>query len=121
MVREWADYDKATVVNLLHGVDFPYMDLMTDVKDFAETAAIVRELDVVVTVDTALAHLAGAMGKPTILLVSTETDWRWQKSWYPSMIVAKQKTLGDWEELMGRVADMVSNLRLTTSHLPLTI
>jgi len=117
MVREWPDYETATTVNLLHGVDFPYVDLMTNVKDFAETAALIRELDIIVSVDTALAHLAGAMGKPTILLVSTETDWRWQRSWYPSMVVAKQKTPGDWEELMVRVADTVSALQLTTSDL----
>lgn len=110
MVREWHNFEQATTINLLYGVDFPWHDLMVGVKDFSETAAIVRELDVIVTVDTALAHLAGAMGTPTILLVSAETDWRWQRSWYPSMIIEKQKTVGDWEELMGRVANRIDNI-----------
>jgi tetratricopeptide (TPR) repeat protein len=103
MIRDWPDFENSNIINLMHGVDFPYTDLMFGVKTFAETAKIIDALDLVVSVDTAVAHLAGAMNKPTILLVSTDADWRWQKSWYPSVQVMQQKSLGDWEELMSRV------------------
>ena len=69
--------------------------------DFCETAALIAQLDLVLTVDTAVAHLAAALGKPTWLLLSAQADWRWMEQrddspWYPSMRLFRQATAGDW-------------------------
>lgn len=74
----------------------------TGAADFAETAALLDQLDLVISVDTAVAHLAGAMGKPCWVLVpAVETDWRWMTSrsdtpWYPSMRLYRQAAGEDW-------------------------
>jgi ADP-heptose:LPS heptosyltransferase len=66
-------------------------------------------MDLVITVDTALAHLAGALGVPTLVLLPFTPDWRWMlgrddSPWYPSMRLCRQAAPGDWEELIRRVA-----------------
>ena len=66
-------------------------------------------MDRVVTVDTAVAHLAGALGKPTCLLLPFAADWRWlldrnDTPWYPKTQLFRQQTPGDWPELIDRVA-----------------
>lgn len=78
-------------------------DLASDIADFSDTAAIVANLDLVVSVDTAVAHLAGALGKPCwILLPDYKTDWRWldgrsDSPWYPGVVrLFRQKHMGDW-------------------------
>jgi tetratricopeptide (TPR) repeat protein len=86
----------------------PIADFRTLLTDFAETAALVSELDVMVTVDTSLAHLAGAMGKPVWLLLSAVSDWRWLENrsdspWYPSVRLFRQKKLGDWAPVFAEV------------------
>jgi len=81
----------------------------TGAQDFADTAAIVAGLDLVVTVDTSVAHLAGAMGKPVwILIPSLMTDWRWMEGrtdspWYPTARLYRQARPGDWSEVLDRV------------------
>jgi hypothetical protein len=69
--------------------------------DFAATASVIAGLDAVVTVDTAIAHLAGAMGRPTILLLHHAAEWRWlmqrdDSPWYPTLHLARQPTPEDW-------------------------
>jgi len=69
--------------------------------DFGDTAALIAQLDLVLTVDTAVAHLAAAMGKPTWLLLSAHADWRWlerrnDSPWYPAMRLFRQEMAGDW-------------------------
>jgi Flp pilus assembly protein TadD len=75
---------------------------------FMDTAAIVQNLDAVVTSDTAIAHLAGALGKQVHLLLGKVPDWRWltlgdSTPWYPSMRLYRQQSFGDWQEPTGRI------------------
>jgi tetratricopeptide (TPR) repeat protein len=77
------------------------IDFTRDLIDFAETAALIANLDLVITVDTAAAHLAGALGKPVYLLLPFVPDWRWlldraDSPWYPSMRIFRQPEIGDW-------------------------
>ncbi|HEY8618412.1 hypothetical protein [Phenylobacterium sp.] len=81
----------------------------TGVADMADTAAIIDGLDLVISIDTSIAHLAGAMGKPTwTLLPRLKTDWRWLRGrtdspWYPTMRLYRQQTAGEWAPLVDRV------------------
>jgi len=77
--------------------------------DFADTTALISELDLVITVDTAIAHLAGALGRPFWLLLPTLPDWRWMlerddSPWYPSARLFRQTTAFDWDSVIGKVA-----------------
>ncbi len=79
------------------------------VKDFADTAALIDALDLVVSIDTAVAHLAGAMLKPTQVALCYESDWRWfagrcDSPWYPSMALHRQAKWGDWSGAMESIA-----------------
>ena len=84
------------------------IDLSPGLADFARTAAHLAHVDLLVTVDTAIAHLAGAMGKPVWLLVPLIPDWRWQLGredtpWYPSMRLFRQTGRGDWGPVVERI------------------
>jgi hypothetical protein len=84
-------------------------DLADGFEDFAETAAALMALDLVVTVDTAVAHLAGALGRPVWILVSKVPDWRWGETgstslWYPSARVFRQTAAGVWDDVIAEVA-----------------
>ena len=86
----------------------PLIDLMGEMHDFADTAALVANLDLVVSVDTAVAHLAAAMGKPVWLLNRSDSCWRWIRGrldtpWYPTMRVYQQATAGDWNAVLAEV------------------
>lgn len=91
-------------------------DLTDPVGDFADTAAVVEQLDLVITVDTALAHLAGAMGKACwVLLPAIEVDWRWMTGrtdspWYPSIRLFRQTTPGDWAPVIQQVTSALARL-----------
>jgi hypothetical protein len=79
---------------------------------FMDTAAVMKNLDLVVTSDTAIPHLAGALGVPVWLLLPHPPDWRWGLSgdyypWYPTMRVFRQRTSGDWEGLFQKVRDAI--------------
>lgn len=74
----------------------------------AETAALVATLDLVITTDTCIAHLAGAMGKPVWILLPHLSDWRWMQQiettpWYPTARLFRQRTPGDWAEVQERI------------------
>jgi tetratricopeptide (TPR) repeat protein len=80
---------------------FPLTDWTADLSDWSETAALVSQLDLVISVDTAPAHLAGALGKPVWLLLPPVLYWRWMRDrndspWYPTMRIFRQKHRGDW-------------------------
>ena len=75
---------------------------------FLDTAALMQSLDLVITCDTSVAHLAGALGRPVWLLLCTTPNWRWMlgredSPWYPSMRIFRQCTDGDWDEVVQRV------------------
>ena len=83
-------------------------DLGSAVRDFADTAAIIAELDLVVSVDTAVAHLAGALGKRVCLLLPEFCDWRWlsgrsDSPWYPTMQLYRQDRAGEWRSVLARL------------------
>lgn len=84
------------------------IDLMDECRDFADTAALIANLDLVVSVDTAVAHLAGALGKPVLLLVRSACCWRWLRDredspWYPTLRLFRQPRPGDWESAIAGV------------------
>jgi tetratricopeptide (TPR) repeat protein len=84
------------------------IDLQDEQKDFADTAAIVANLDLVISIDTSVAHLAGAMGKPVWILLNNSPDWRWlldreDSAWYPTARLFRQSALGNWQEVITRV------------------
>lgn len=85
------------------------LDWTDQITDFADTAALVENLDLVITVDTAVAHLAGAMGKPAWVLLPFSPDWRWMLNrsdspWYPTIRLFRQPRAGDWATVMRDVA-----------------
>ena len=84
------------------------LDLADRWKDFADTAALMTNLDLVITVDTAVAHLAGALGIPVWVALPLVPDWRWllereDSPWYPSMRLFRQRAWGDWEGVFERL------------------
>jgi Tfp pilus assembly protein PilF len=86
-----------------------------ELTDFAETAALIETLDLVLSVDTAVAHLAGALGKPCWLLLRAAGEWRWQRErsdcpWYPSLTIYRQSAPGDWDGVIARVAAALSKM-----------
>ncbi len=84
------------------------LDLTDELEDFADTAALLSNLDLVITVDTAVAHLAGAMGIPVWVALPIVPDWRWllerqDSPWYPTMRLFRQTAWGDWAGVFERL------------------
>jgi ADP-heptose:LPS heptosyltransferase len=84
------------------------VDLTADLTDFTETAALIACLDLVITVDTSVAHLAGALGRPTWILLPWTPDYRWlldrtDSPWYPSVRLFRQTDTRDYEIVLDRV------------------
>ncbi len=78
------------------------------ISDYADTAALIMALDLVISVDTSVAHLAGALGHPIWMLNRADTDWRWlldraDSPWYPTMKIFRQPTPGDWTTVIENV------------------
>lgn len=86
------------------------LDLSTELIDMATTAAVMANLDLVITSDTSIVHLAGALGRPTWLLLHHASDWRWltgrsDSPWYPSISLFRQEAPGDWRAPVQRIAE----------------
>lgn len=90
-------------------------DCTKNINDFSDTAYILKQLDMLITVDTSIAHLAGAMNIPCWLLVPYAPDWRWKldddkTSWYPSLKLYRQQKYGDWDDVVTRVKTDLESL-----------
>jgi tetratricopeptide (TPR) repeat protein len=106
---EWFSLQKGAARDQLSqpGCALKPHDLTDDIHDFADTAALIEQLDLVITVDTSVAHLAGALGKPVWVFLPANYDWRWMldrddSPWYPGVRLFKQTTLGDWTDPVAR-------------------
>jgi ADP-heptose:LPS heptosyltransferase len=85
------------------------LDASGELGDFADTAALIAPLDLAIAVDTSVAHLAGALGKPTWLMLPFAPDFRWllkreDSPWYPNMRLFRQQRPGDWHGVIARVS-----------------
>jgi hypothetical protein len=101
-----SELEQATIE---HAPGLSIINLTARLSDFAETAALVEHLDLVISVDTATAHLAGALGKPVWILVCANACWRWLQDrsdspWYPTARLYRQRNAGDWVEVIHRVS-----------------
>jgi hypothetical protein len=92
-------------------IETPELDAGPDA--FVDTAAVMQNLDLIVTSDTSIAHLAGALGRPVWVALQHVPDWRWQLGrddcpWYPSMRLFRQPRHGDWEGVFTRIAEALA-------------
>ncbi len=90
------------------------MSMGVQLQDYSDTAALVELMDIIVTVDTSMAHLAGAMGKPVSILLPYNPDWRWllnrsDSPWYPSATLYRQEKPGDWDSVFEKLRLELSN------------
>jgi hypothetical protein len=87
----------------------PLVNIGAEIGDYEDTMAILDSLDLLVTVDTSVGHVAGAMGRPAIILLARAPDWRWlldrtDTPWYPSVTLVRQATTGVWSDVMAKAA-----------------
>jgi hypothetical protein len=114
---------RADFLNLVrHAAIDPGHDLVETPEGFVETAALINDLDLVISCDTSIAHLAGAMGKPVWLVLPFVPEWRWlmgreDSPWYPTMRVFRQARRHDWPELFGRVREHLAEAARDRSRL----
>jgi tetratricopeptide (TPR) repeat protein len=95
------------------GADRGVLDYMDHCRDLMDTAGLITQLDLVISVDTSVAHLAGALGKPVWLLNRFESEWRWMleredSPWYPTMKIFRQTRRGDWDAVIARVVSALA-------------
>jgi tetratricopeptide (TPR) repeat protein len=95
-------------------VPLEVLNWTSELMDFADTAALIASLDLVVTIDTAVAHLAGALGKPTWVLLKSDPDWRWMLNradspWYPTMRLFREPRVGDWDTPMNQIVEALKS------------
>lgn len=110
-IRELPNIPDTTFINLHHGDParrFGLPDLTPWLTDYAETAALLETLDLVISVDTSIAHLAGALGKPVWILLPHAPDWRWllgrtDSPWYRSACLFRQPQPGDWASVLAQI------------------
>jgi Glycosyltransferase family 9 (heptosyltransferase) len=91
----------------------PLINLGPEIGDWGDTMAILESLDLIVTVDTAVAHLAGAMGKPVWIMLPYAADWRWLRErsdspWYPTARLFRQSASRDWTPVIAAIRDEIA-------------
>jgi len=105
----WVSLQKGEATAAVLPSELNVLDLAPELSDFADTAAAMMNVDLILTIDTAAAHLAGALGRPTWTLVPFSPDWRWMTDredspWYPTVRLFRQPSRGDWSSVLDRVA-----------------
>ena len=98
-------------------------DWTDELQDFADTAALIEALDLVISVDTSVVHLAGALAKPVWIVNRFDSCWRWMldredSPWYPTARLFRQRRRGDWDEMIGRMAAELARIVAGTGQLP---
>ena len=93
-----------------------WADFSPELKDFAEAAALVQNLDLIVTIDTSIAHLAGALAKPVWVLIPFQCDFRWllnrtDTPWYPTMRLFRQPKPDDWNTPIAEMAEALRGFK----------
>jgi ADP-heptose:LPS heptosyltransferase len=93
----------------------------TTAEALLDIAAAMRNLDLVIAVDTSVAHLAGALGVPVWVAMPLACDWRWlldreDTPWYPTMRLFRQRELGDWDDVIARMAEALRERALSPIH-----
>jgi tetratricopeptide (TPR) repeat protein len=113
---QWISLQKGEAAGQLASLpeDVCVVDGSSGERDLAETAALMATLDLVITTDTCIAHLAGAMGKQVSILLPHLSDWRWMEvsertPWYPTARLFRQRTAGDWAGVLERVSEAVND------------
>ncbi|MBX3430543.1 MAG: tetratricopeptide repeat protein [Hyphomonadaceae bacterium] len=122
-IQLWRSLDGAALAQLLQ-TDADFISLQMEenatasaynvrqfgaaIADFAELAALIENMDIVVSIDTGVAHLAGALGKPVLVMLPFRADWRWLRDradspWYPTMRLFRQRRFGDWRSVIADV------------------
>jgi hypothetical protein len=99
----------------LASFDRPLVDIGAQVRDFADTAAVIANLDLLISIDSAVVHVAGAMAKAVWTMLPFCPDWRWlldrdDSPWYPTMTLFRQTQRGQWTDVVQRVADRLRGL-----------
>ena len=114
---KWFTLQKGPAATQARDTDaiLPLVDFTDQLNDFSDTAALIENLDLVITVDTAVAHLAGAMGKTVWVLLPFAPDWRWMLNrsdspWYPSMRLFRQRQPGDWAGVIETVCEELGKI-----------
>jgi len=111
----WFSLQLGAAAEKLSVLDANVTDLRDAIGDMADTAALVEHMDLVIAVDTAVAHLAGALGRPTWVLLPFAPDWRWllereDSPWYPKARLFRQPRPGDWASVLEKVQQELAKL-----------
>ncbi|HSZ55527.1 MAG TPA: tetratricopeptide repeat protein [Tepidisphaeraceae bacterium] len=106
----WISLQKGAAIGQVRPQGLDLLDFTAELKDLADTAGLIHHLDLVIAVDTAVAHLAGAMGKPVWLLLPFAPDWRWlldreDSPWYPTMRLFRQRARGRWDDPLAQIVN----------------
>jgi ADP-heptose:LPS heptosyltransferase len=128
LVEPFARREDVVLISLQHGPQAADADAFAEIvtweqRDLCDTAALVAELDIVITVDTLMAHLAGTVGRNTAVLLPFAADWRWMTGradspWYPNMRLYRQPSPGDWAPAVAALAATITTAGRPPLHPP---